>query len=248
MTPPAAAEPKPRNANITAALITVGVGLVLTVCLPAYLVTQPAWHPWPWLGLPPLDFTQTGQIGDTIGGVAGPILNFVGLMVVYFSLREQTRASSQQFAQSQREVTLDLVFKLVDYLEQQVKKNAATLDVLHTQLNVLELSYTDQRLHPDSPREAEPGRLEYPPVSHALHELAKIRQPLQLLFGLFQTTYATLQQSELDASSLMAMYRLLASVYAPVTAAIENRPTVAEINNDAKTIRQQADSLFILTE
>jgi hypothetical protein len=45
---------------------------------------------------PSLNFTGTGQIGDTIGGIAGPILNFVGLILLYYSFREQFKANQIQ--------------------------------------------------------------------------------------------------------------------------------------------------------
>jgi hypothetical protein len=238
-------ESRSNNFNVNAALITVGLGLLLAICLPAYLATKPAWHPWPWLGLPPLDFMLTGQIGDTIGGIAGPILNFVGLLVVYFSLREQTRASNQQFQQSQRETTLELFFKLLAYLEQQLTKNNEALKVLNTHLNVLELSYGDKQFYPDGPKKAEAGKMIYPPVGFALAEIAKVERPLQLVFGLFQTVCATLNQSELDKITKATMYQLLASAYVPVTDTIQNRPIVAGFDDTAKTIQAQLTLLTV---
>ncbi|WP_426491369.1 hypothetical protein [Hymenobacter sp. 102] len=51
-----------------------------------------------------ISFAETGPIGDTIGGITGPVLNFTGLLVVYFSLREQFLSNQiqiQHFAEEQ---------------------------------------------------------------------------------------------------------------------------------------------------
>lgn len=40
------------------------------------------------------DFTETGQIGDTIGGITAPIVNLLGAILVYFALEAQVKANS----------------------------------------------------------------------------------------------------------------------------------------------------------
>jgi hypothetical protein len=72
---------------------------------------------------------ETGFVGDTIGGIAGPILNFTGLLMVYYSLREQFKANRQQAKQIKSEVDrsrseryFDLTFKLVEKLTDVVEK------------------------------------------------------------------------------------------------------------------------------
>jgi hypothetical protein len=57
------------------------LGVFIAFLAPAIL-TQPAIFAF-------LNFSGTGQIGDTIGGTVGPILNFVGLVLLYYSFREQ---------------------------------------------------------------------------------------------------------------------------------------------------------------
>lgn len=42
------------------------------------------------------DFSQTGQIGDTIGGITSPIINFMGAILVYLSFNEQSKANKIQ--------------------------------------------------------------------------------------------------------------------------------------------------------
>ncbi|MDU0369561.1 hypothetical protein ACFPAF_04075 [Hymenobacter endophyticus] len=70
---------------------------------------------------------NTGTLGDTIGGIAGPILNFVGLLVLYFSLREQYEARSEQRVQydkdqarSENENALITSLKLIDDIKIEV--------------------------------------------------------------------------------------------------------------------------------
>lgn len=43
------------------------------------------------------DFSKTGQIGDTIGGITAPIVNFLGAVLVYISFKSQQRANIQQW-------------------------------------------------------------------------------------------------------------------------------------------------------
>lgn len=42
------------------------------------------------------DFTTTGQIGDTIGGITAPIVGFVGAILIYFSFNAQLEANKIQ--------------------------------------------------------------------------------------------------------------------------------------------------------
>lgn len=65
------------------------IGLVLIIIAPATL-TIPAFYTW-------LDFSKTGQIGDTIGGITAPIINFIGAILVYISFTSQQRANKLQW-------------------------------------------------------------------------------------------------------------------------------------------------------
>lgn len=54
-----------------------------------YIFTRPAI----FLGW---DFSSTGQIGDTIGGITGPIINLIGAYLVYISFQAQIKANKIQ--------------------------------------------------------------------------------------------------------------------------------------------------------
>lgn len=66
----------------------VGLGalLVLIVAAPI-LTTQLGWI---------VDFTGTGEIGDTIGGITAPFVNLLAAYLVYKSFTAQIRANAQQ--------------------------------------------------------------------------------------------------------------------------------------------------------
>lgn len=57
------------------------VGLILL--LPAALTLKMGW----------LDFSDTGQIGDTIGGIMGPFAGILGAWLVYLSFQQQIEAN-----------------------------------------------------------------------------------------------------------------------------------------------------------
>ena len=42
------------------------------------------------------DFSNTGQIGDTIGGITAPIVGLVSIILLYLTLREQQTFNSRQ--------------------------------------------------------------------------------------------------------------------------------------------------------
>ncbi|MEC4047951.1 hypothetical protein OX284_000800 [Flavobacterium sp. SUN046] len=66
--------------------LIVGIGLIF---LSVYIFTRPALSDvW--------NFSQTGQIGDTIGGITAPIINIIGAYLVYISFRAQNNANKLQ--------------------------------------------------------------------------------------------------------------------------------------------------------
>ncbi|WP_321316808.1 hypothetical protein [Labilibaculum sp.] len=44
------------------------------------------------------DFTETGQIGDTIGGITTPVLTLIGALLVYYSFKQQMAANKIQIS------------------------------------------------------------------------------------------------------------------------------------------------------
>ena len=66
-------------------LTTLLVGIFIVAISPI-LFTQFSW----------IDFTKTGSIGDTIGGITAPIVNLIGAILIYYSFRQQMNANEIQ--------------------------------------------------------------------------------------------------------------------------------------------------------
>lgn len=64
-------------------LLYIGIGLILLS--PFLLTGHSFWNR--------LNFSQTGQIGDTIGGITAPIVNLLGAILVYLALKAQIEAN-----------------------------------------------------------------------------------------------------------------------------------------------------------
>jgi|GEM_PF-979797 len=61
-----------------------------------------------------VDFTSTGNIGDTIGGITAPITGFVGAILVYLALRAQIKANET--------INSQLKSQQLEFQEQQKEK------------------------------------------------------------------------------------------------------------------------------
>ncbi len=66
------------------------LGLIFLMFGTLYLFTRPCL-------IPSFDFSKTGEIGDTIGGITAPIINLVGAFLVYLSFKAQVNANEIQY-------------------------------------------------------------------------------------------------------------------------------------------------------
>jgi hypothetical protein len=80
------------------------------------------------------EFQSSGAVGDTIGGITGPILNFVGMIVVYFSLLEQlkannaqNRAISEELRRSNEEVLLQSTENIIEAAQAAILAQVPTI-------------------------------------------------------------------------------------------------------------------------
>lgn len=64
------------------------IGLIATLVAPVLLTSNSCCEIF--------DFTETGQIGDTIGGITAPIVGLVSIMLLYMTLKEQQKYNTQQ--------------------------------------------------------------------------------------------------------------------------------------------------------
>ncbi|MCP9752035.1 hypothetical protein [Ferruginibacter sp. HRS2-29] len=92
------------------------VGLVLIIVSPWIFTITNFWDR--------LNFSQTGQIGDTIGGITSPIVNLVGAGLVFFALQAQIEANT--LLQNQL---------FADNIEKEKEKQTQNLNQLYTYLN-----------------------------------------------------------------------------------------------------------------
>ncbi|MEO8068034.1 MAG: hypothetical protein ABI599_10120 [Flavobacteriales bacterium] len=61
------------------------VGVALVILGPAIIVLPAIWSG--------VDFSETGQVGDTIGGITAPVVNLLGAYLVYVAFRQQVNAN-----------------------------------------------------------------------------------------------------------------------------------------------------------
>ena len=89
------------------ARILLIVGVILILLAPLILTRA--------LGI--IDFSNTGQIGDTIGGITAPIASLVGSILVFFALETQIEANQiiQKHEESQKKQLQNLLdqFKML---------------------------------------------------------------------------------------------------------------------------------------
>lgn len=75
-----------------------------------------------------IDFSDTGQIGDTIGGITAPIVNLVGAILVFFALQAQIEANKIIQSQISDQQKQDYERKRIQFVSEQV--NAIRNDIL----------------------------------------------------------------------------------------------------------------------
>ncbi|MCD8413615.1 hypothetical protein [Tenacibaculum finnmarkense] len=104
----------------------IRIGIFICIVAPL-IATQKAF-------LEPFDFTQTGQIGDTIGGITAPIVNIIGAILVFYALKAQIEANrliQDQFDDQKEE---ELNRKKLVYITEQV-------NIIRADLNDFTFSY-----------------------------------------------------------------------------------------------------------
>src|SRR6056297_241134 len=104
-------------------VIILSSGVIL-IFLSLYIFTRPAiFDIW--------DFSDTGQIGDTIGGITAPIINIIGAFLVYISFQAQITANRIQFKALEDE-------KKSNKLNDAFNKHLSVLEEIKSKLRDLE--------------------------------------------------------------------------------------------------------------
>jgi hypothetical protein len=84
--------------NLRSAKWILYLGIIFTFISPFVLTLGARFHIF--------DFSNTGQIGDTIGGITAPIVNILGAVLVFYALRAQIEANKliqDQFYEQKKE-------------------------------------------------------------------------------------------------------------------------------------------------
>ncbi|MDC9721645.1 MAG: hypothetical protein PSN34_02575 [Urechidicola sp.] len=98
----------------------IGIGIFLCIIAPI-IATQKAFRE-------SFDFSQTGQIGDTIGGITAPIVNIIGAILVFYALKAQIDANRLIQDQFDEQKTDELNRKKLLYITEQVNIIRADLN------------------------------------------------------------------------------------------------------------------------
>lgn len=90
------------------------------------------------LGL--ISFENTGQIGDTIGGITSPIASLIGSILVFYALRAQIEANKLIFDQFEHQKKEEAYRKINIYLSEQ-------LQIIREDVNEFNLTITTTSTH-----------------------------------------------------------------------------------------------------
>lgn len=120
-------------------LILIG-GILAILIAPWLFTSQAFWNR--------LDFSKTGTIGDTIGGITAPISGLIGAILVYWSFKEQRKANIIQWSAFNNELKVikqqnkfDFFLRLFDEIKIAEKENREILEEWKT--NIIEYVHSD---------------------------------------------------------------------------------------------------------
>jgi len=103
--------------------IVLFAGIILVIISP-YLLTR---------NFDLISFDNTGQIGDTIGGITAPIVNLIGAILVYFAFLVQLDANKlifQQIKDQKKEQKIDQNRTYIFELYKQLKDDLYSFSIL----------------------------------------------------------------------------------------------------------------------
>lgn len=103
---------------ISRTLITIACVLILGGCFAPFLFTRSGREQW--------DFTNTGQIGDTIGGTMGPFIAIAGVITTFIAFLMQVQANDIQRGQMKKSFHLN---NLQDRLEERDAMQLLSIDI-----------------------------------------------------------------------------------------------------------------------
>lgn len=112
-----------KNAFFNYQFVLLTTGTILILFGSTYIFTRPAIFDI-------FNFSKTGEIGDTIGGITSPIINIIGSILIYVSFKSQINANKIQFRLVQIEIqgqTFDRNFEIALDLFKELKTDYKAL-------------------------------------------------------------------------------------------------------------------------
>lgn len=239
---------------------------VLTIVLGAGLTFWLVWavlHHYP-------DFNTPNQLGGAIGGIAGPILSFIALLVVYFSLREQYNANQlqiQHFRQEQQrsanESTIVTAFKIIGDLRTEARR--LTTDFTLSSLYPSEhLPYINIQRYPDFgdvnylrplrlldyrltlDEATAPSTYPYTAQRSITDYFTVLEQETHVLRATYAMLLYLLDRSQLPVSQRLHFYTILQAVYEPLVMSLLKGLEV--FRPDESSIDELVDNIWNLRE
>lgn len=98
----------------------IGIGIILCIIAPLVATQIAFWESF--------NFSQTGQIGDTIGGITAPIVNIIGAILVFYALKAQIDANRLIQDQFDEQKSEEINRKKLLYITEQVNVIRADLN------------------------------------------------------------------------------------------------------------------------
>lgn len=89
--------------------------------------------PWLFTSFSFIDFTNTGEIGDTIGGISAPITSFLGAYLVYLALLAQVKANNAVYKQFEKQELKEREDRLYNSIQRELQSLNSDIDNLYYQ-------------------------------------------------------------------------------------------------------------------
>ena len=97
-------------------LIIISLVIILLIVLPSTLITT-LHIPFGCLNT---DFTNTGQIGDTIGGITAPFIGLISIWLLYITFREQRKFNKEQINFQKQHGDNTIMINLQSQIQEQI--------------------------------------------------------------------------------------------------------------------------------
>lgn len=133
---------------ITKLILGVSVGVIIFSFLSPFIFTAPSF-------LPSLNFTETGQIGDTLGGILNPFIALAGVLLTFLAFYMQIKANQIQITQFNKGLKREKEVR--DFLETKDHFNKISLlkvdletikNDIKTKAEALKTYYDEEKISP----------------------------------------------------------------------------------------------------